>query len=76
MIRRWSGLAVAALLLVLAATGGPSTTRAQVQQGATLTVLRGQVAVVRPDGSAVQPAPSGTVVAAGDEIRTLTAPGR
>ena len=36
-----------------------------------MTVLRGQVAVVRGDGSAVQPAPSGTLVRAGDEIRTL-----
>jgi hypothetical protein len=48
---------------------------AQVEDGATLTVLRGQVAVLRPDGSAVQPAPSGTVVRRGDEIRTLTATG-
>ena len=59
-------LALAGLLLV--ATGQSS---AQVQDGATMTVLRGQVAVVRPDGSAVQPAPSGTVVRPGDEIRTL-----
>jgi hypothetical protein len=29
-------------------------------QGATMTVLRGQVAVIHPDGSAIQPAPSGT----------------
>src|SRR5436305_6642601 len=48
---------------------------AQVQDGATMTVLKGQVAVVRPDGSAVQPAPTGTVVQAGDEIRTLTRAG-
>jgi len=47
----------------------------QVQEGATLTVLRGQVAVVHPDGSAVQPAPSGTTVNTGDEIRTLTQTG-
>ena len=47
----------------------------QVQEGATLTVLRGEVAVVRPDGSAVQPAPTGTTVNAGDEIRTLTRTG-
>jgi hypothetical protein len=48
---------------------------AQVQDGATMTVLRGQVAVVRPDGTAVQPAPSGTVVQSGDELRTLTKAG-
>jgi hypothetical protein len=33
------------------------------------------VAVVHADGSAVQPAPSGTLVKAGDEIRTLTRTG-
>src|SRR5687767_9779338 len=57
---------------VLAGTSGaPRLVFAQVQDGATMTVLRGQVAVVRGDGSAVQPAPSGTVVRSGDEIRTL-----
>jgi hypothetical protein len=40
-----------------------------------MTVLAGQVAVLRPDGSAVQPAPSGTDVFPGDEIRTLTQSG-
>lgn len=40
-----------------------------------MTVLRGQVAVIHADGSAVQPAPSGTLVKAGDEIRTLTKTG-
>jgi len=64
---------VLALLTVLSAPG--PIIGAQVQDGATLTVLRGQVAVVRPDGSAVQPAPSGTIVKAGDEIRTLTKTG-
>jgi len=48
---------------------------AQVGDGATMTVLRGQVAVLRADGSATQPGPSGTLIAAGDEIRTLTATG-
>src|SRR5215207_6177897 len=63
------------MLLVMLPSLTPSLTYAQVQDGATLTVLRGQVAVVRPDGSAVQPAPSGTVVRSGDEIRTLTRTG-
>lgn len=36
-----------------------------------MTVLRGQVAVIFGDGSAMQPAPSGTIVRAGDEIRTV-----
>ena len=40
-----------------------------------MTVLRGQVAVLRPDGAAIQPAPSGTTVYPGDEIRTLTRAG-
>jgi len=48
---------------------------AQVQEGATMTVLKGQVAVVHTDGTAVQPAPSGTTVKSGDEIRTLTKAG-
>lgn len=57
---------------ILAGTAGvPRPALAQVQDGATMTVLRGEVAVVRGDGSAIQPAPSGTVVRAGDEIRTL-----
>ncbi|MFN8637026.1 MAG: Calx-beta domain-containing protein [Chloroflexota bacterium] len=64
---------VLALLVVLSPKVPP--TLAQVQDGATLTVLRGQVAVVHPDGSAIQPAASGTVVKAGDEIRTLTKTG-
>ena len=33
------------------------------------------MAIIRPDGSAVQPAPSGTIVRTGDEIRTLSATG-
>src|SRR5215212_3673495 len=48
-----------------------SLARSQVAEGATLTVLRVQVAVLRPDGSAIQPAASGTTVFVGDEIRTL-----
>ncbi len=66
--------AIASALLVILLL--PARTSAeQVQQGATMTVLRGQVAVLRPDGSAVQPAPSGSIVRAGDEIRTLTQTG-
>ena len=64
-----------ALLLALAALAQPAPILSQVQEGATLTVLRGEVAVVRPDRSTVQPAPSGTTVRAGDEIRTLTQTG-
>lgn len=49
----------------------PLTGFAQVDSGATMTVLSGAVAVIHTDGSAVQPAPSGTTVVPGDEIRTL-----
>ncbi len=63
------------LLLAFAMLLPTAPVFSQVQDGATLTILRGQVAVVRPDGSAVQPAPTGTIVRAGDEIRTLTATG-
>ena len=63
------------LLVFLALLTSSSPIFSQVQDGATMTVLRGQVAVVHPDGSAVQPAPSGTVVRSGDEIRTLAQSG-
>jgi hypothetical protein len=43
----------------------------QVDEGATLTVLRGTVALTRSDGSALQPATTGTVVHAGDRIATV-----
>ena len=70
-----AGTMLLALILSLYLALTPLIAFSQVTQGATLTVLRGQVAVVRPDGSAVQPAPTGTVVNAGDEIRTLTRTG-
>ncbi len=54
---------------------GAGQVAAQVADGATLTVLRGQVAIIRSDGSAIQPAPSGSAVRSGDEIRTLTSAG-
>jgi hypothetical protein len=66
LVRRAALLTLLALLL---SPIGPSV--AEAQQGATMTVLRGQVAVLHPDGSAVQPAPSGITVFPGDEIRTL-----
>jgi hypothetical protein len=69
------GLAALLMLVMLMPAVAPPSALAQVQDGATMTVLRGQVAVVHSDGSAVQPAPSGTVVKAGDEIRTLTRTG-
>jgi hypothetical protein len=76
MLRRSRISGVLALLLILASSlPSAAPAAAQAQDTATMTVLRGQVAVIRPDGSAVQPAPSGTAVRAGDEIRTLSATG-
>jgi FecR protein len=74
---RWLRIGRVVLILALIVTSllAPQSVDAQVRQGATMTVLRGQVAVVRGDGSAVQPAPSGTVVETGDQIRTLTRSG-
>ena len=66
---------ILAALVAFASFQFTTSVSAQVQRGATMTVLRGEVAVVRPDGSAVQPAPSGTTVDTGDEIRTLTRAG-
>jgi hypothetical protein len=65
-------------LAVLALAGfmlAPGIVAAQVADGATLTVLRGQVAVLGGTGEAVQPAPTGSIVRAGDEIRTLSGAG-
>jgi len=60
---------IASLWLLAGSAVVPAS--AQTPEGATMTVLRGQVAVVHPDGSAIQPAVTGTVVQIGDEIRTL-----
>ena len=69
-------LRVAALAAFLVVVLRPEhSSAAQVAQGATMTVVAGQVAVIRTDGSAIQPAPSGTDVFPGDEIRTLTQSG-
>ena len=59
------GAHMLAFALALALALPPSAALSQVREGATMTVLRGQVAVIKADGSAVQPAPSGTVVNAG-----------
>jgi len=75
MIGNWRRAIALGIMLLLAMLGidnmRSADTFAQVQQGATMTVLRGQVAVVRGDGSAMQPAQSGTTIVIGDEIRTV-----
>jgi len=43
----------------------------QISFGATLTVMRGPVSVVRGDGSAVSPAQSGITLEAGDRVATI-----
>lgn len=75
MAPRFPSVVICVVLLALSVVGGASPVGAQVREGATLTVLRGQVAVIKADGSAIQPAPSGTIVNAGDELRTLTRTG-
>jgi hypothetical protein len=62
-------------LLPLLAPPTPALAQTETTDGATMTVLRGQVAVIQASGGAVQPAPSGTIVHVGDEIRTLSASG-
>lgn len=68
-------LLVALLLAGPSAVVAPASAQSNVPDGATLTVLRGQVAVIQASGGAVQPAPSGMIIQAGDEIRTLTQSG-
>jgi hypothetical protein len=60
-------LVVSAALLML----GVGDVAAQSPQGATMTVLQGEVAVVRVGGSSIQPAPSGLTVNVGDQVATL-----
>src|SRR5215212_8789177 len=58
-------------LLVLALAVAPAIpVGAQVRQGATLTVLRGAVSVLRGDGTPVAPAASGITVGPGDQVAT------
>ena len=64
-------LTLVTLLLLVCSLAWPASALSQVQHGATLTVLRGEIAILRADGSAVQPAASGSTVGVGDEIRTI-----
>jgi hypothetical protein len=60
-----------ALLTLASLLGLATDARAQAPQGATLTVVRGQVAVVSATGSAAQPAPNGMSLGVGDRIATV-----
>src|SRR6266536_1130213 len=61
------GLAV----LLLAAVVPSSLVLCQVGPGASLTVIRGSVAVSRPDGTAIFPAGTGLTLAVGDVVGTI-----
>src|SRR6185503_20042262 len=63
------------MLLASLLASGWSPSAAQVQSGATLTVLRGTVGVLQASGSAVQPAVSGLSLDVGDQIATLESSG-
>src|SRR6266536_6514176 len=58
---RWSRLLIIASVIVMIAYQA-SVVAGQVGAGATLTVLRGTVSLVRGDGSALSPASSGLAV--------------
>src|SRR6478735_5728582 len=58
------------LALLLALLPSPSAW-SQVGPGASLTVVRGSVAVKRPDGTAIYPAGTGLTLALGDVVGTL-----
>src|SRR5687767_5846394 len=67
---------LATALLLLVVTLLPcSAAHAETSPGTPITVSRGEVVLVRQDGSAVQPMPSGTLVGPGDELRTYTRDG-
>lgn len=59
-------LAMSVLFFTDAAIGA-----AQTPQGATLTTLGGQIGVLRTDGSALQPAPSGLTLTVGNQVATI-----
>jgi hypothetical protein len=56
------------VVAVLAALVPAAPAHGQQMGGATLTVVRGTAAVVRPDGTTVAPAPSGLSLDVGDQI--------
>ena len=58
-------------LVCLAALATAPPVAAQTPQGATLTVVSGEVAVSQASGSAVQPAGSGMTLRVGDQVATV-----
>ena len=66
---RWPRLAL--VLGLLATMLQTPSALSQVQPGASLTVVRGSVAVTRSDGTAIYPAGTGLTLAIGDVVGTL-----
>jgi hypothetical protein len=67
--------AIVALAIVLPLATPAGVTEAQTRVEPVLRVFSGDVALVRRDGSAVQPVPTGTVVRPGDQLRAVSAGG-
>jgi ferric-dicitrate binding protein FerR (iron transport regulator) len=53
----------------------PLTSHAQLNTGASLTVLRGSAAVLKADGSPLSPAPTGLMLGVNDQVATLAGSG-
>ena len=68
--RTWSILLLLVCLAAVASQIIPPA-RAQVAVGATLTVLRGNVGVLRSDGTPISPAASGLTLGRGDQVATI-----
>jgi hypothetical protein len=68
---RWLPLAIVLGLLASVLHAPTPTALSQVRPGASLTVVRGMVAVTRPDGTAIFPAGTGLTLAVGDIVGTL-----
>lgn len=77
MHKSWSVwlVGVAVGVLVLGMLFGPHSVQAQPGASATLTVLRGQAAVLKADGSPISPASSGLAIGAGDQVASLAGSG-
>ena len=69
--RRAPSLLLLLACLVALVSQALQPVRAQIAVGATLTVLRGNVGVLRSDGSPISPASSGLTLGRGDQVATV-----